>query len=311
MGICMILLLLFERGSCTHLLTAKISIIPIVHVLGFLLSLTSHLSLSLTHIYIIIQKIIARFSITPTPKVNLCDWPSFNGTGFDHFPQLKFFDLHAYDLEAMDEGLTFQQKEATRDDEEEVTASSPHPPPPPGAAADVESKSTGSKSPSSQSQSKSKGWTLGTAKSDPYCVIHTSPPQLKAAASDIKTETIMQALSPTWISEPVLSLKVAQAEPLRNASFQITVLDYDALNADDVIGSADFTFEEVIANKDANGIYSFERDCVFKGNIRGTICGKIEVNLPNFDGTFPHKGRCIDDKRLTLVPKPASCCTIS
>jgi hypothetical protein len=259
------------------------------------------------------KPIVARFGITPTAKTPTCEWPSYNGHGFDFFPQLKFFELRARDLEAMDEGLTLQQTEAkqksfmqakqasfaaqAKQQEEEAAAAGGG-----GGGDNVEEP---------KKAEKARGWTIGAAKSDPYCLIHTFPPKLKASPKDLKTETVMQALSPTWDAQPILSLKVANSEPLKNASFKISVIDYDALNADDVIGSAEFTFQELLEGQDEKGIFMFERDVVFKGNVRGIVCGKIEVNIPDFKGNFPHKNRCIDDKSLTVVTKPATCCTIS
>ena len=52
-------------------------------------------------------------------------------------------------------------------------------------------------------------WTLGAARSDPYVVVDTHPPELKAAlAHEVKTEVVTQELDPVWRAAPVLSLKV-------------------------------------------------------------------------------------------------------
>ena len=158
------------------------------------------------------------------------------------------------------------------------------------------------------------GWTLGIAKSDPYVVVSTFPPQLKAAAVAVRTETIGQTLNPRWESTPVLSLRAGDLPTLVSAGcVRLSVFDYDATSSDDLIGYVEFSMAELVASaaKATDGIVAFKRGVVGFGHVRGALSGKIEVNLPGPDGQFPHAKRCVDDSATLKAKPPAACCSIS
>lgn len=158
------------------------------------------------------------------------------------------------------------------------------------------------------------GWTLGIAKSDPYVVVSTFPPQLKAATVAVRTESITQTLNPRWETAPVLSLRAGDLPTLVSSGcVRLSVFDYDATSADDLIGYVEFSMAELVAlaAKATDGVVAFKRDVVGFGHVRGALSGKIEVNLPGSDGKFPHAARCVDDSVTLKAKPPAACCTVS
>ena len=192
------------------------------------------------------KPIIGLFSVLPTAK------PALLFGAQAALPQLKFFDLKARDLTAMDIGVTLQSR-----------------------------KVYGFTVP-----------TVGKAKSDPYVVAHCFPPDLRAAESDVRTKWIYQTLNPDWKETLMLSLRASSFATLSQCSVKLSVFDYDVGNAHDLIGSVDFSFEELeAAAAGANGgVFEFQRDIVGFGKVQGSLSGKIDVRIPTKDGTFPRKG---------------------
>jgi hypothetical protein len=219
---------------------------------------------------------------------------------------------------AMDEGLTLQNAALDLGD---CDAETPNPVGGCGAAAaGVDPLSSPAARPGGDTNARqdslhsSGAWTVGLAKSDPYVVVSAYPPQLKAAAAAVRTETKAQTLNPRWEAQPVLSLRAADFATLApTGGVRLSVFDYDAASADDLIGCVEFTFAELwaAAAKSSDGIVRFKRDVVGFGQLCGALSGKVEVNLPGPDGAFPYAARCVDDSATLKAKAPAACCAVS
>jgi hypothetical protein len=93
----------------------------------------------------------------------------------------------------------------------------------------------------------------------------------------------------------------------------LTILDHDTYGSHDVIGQVKFSFQELAAAAaEGGGIFAFERDVVHFGLVHGVLRGKIEVNIPAPDGSYPFAKRCIDDPCLESAPIASmGCCSCS
>mmetsp|Transcript_60463 Transcript_60463/g.121340 ORF Transcript_60463/g.121340 Transcript_60463/m.121340 type:complete len:698 (+) Transcript_60463:54-2147(+) len=295
------------------------------------------------------KPVLGRFSVFPTPKPgNLPTAPPFtNGPAgevppsspstrastsaaagnFPFFPQLKFFDLKAMDLTAMDTGVTLQKMpdktdnaaSTSMDDDDENGDDD-------GDAASVSGVSVAFTSAQvkpgfTAPPKRARGWTIAAAKSDPYVVVDTFPAALKAASAEVKTEVKRQVLNAVWDSAPVLSLRANSWEELREGGVRLTVFDNDVGSEDDVIGVVEFSFEEFASAADdetgvgvgGGGVVAFKRDVVNNGRLQGILTGKIEVNIPGPSGKFVHKSRCVDDTKILNARSgaPRQCCAVS
>ena len=212
------------------------------------------------------KPILGRFSVAPSPELQVVNQPTFlkikdefdsSGGGgggggaaaarpsaaeggaaegaevncFSHYPQLRFFDLSAEGLFALDVGLhimkkkkaeaaanasksdnataaaaaaTAAVKDGADEDEDDWEDDDSHGPP-----VEQPSSSGGSEGaarPAGKMVGRSAsirervapGWEIDIARSDPYVVVETHPPALSAAKRPVKTEVQWQTLDPTW-----------------------------------------------------------------------------------------------------------------
>ena len=270
------------------------------------------------------KPILGRFSVLPTPPLQVINQPTFIRTldesnsispntsaalstgdevdSFSHYPQLRFFDLSAEGLYALDVGVRIQKKKKNEKAAKSNADSS---------SVETAAADTTEAGEHAASSFISPGWVVGMAQSDPYALFETQPPELLAARQPVKTEVVFQTLEPAWKVTPVVSLRAKDYEGVSKGSIVVHLFDYDSVGKHDIIGQVKFSLQEIIegaaAALNGDGIFAFERDVVCFGIVHGVLRGKVEVNVPTPDGNFPFAKRCIEDPALK-APAPRSGC---
>lgn len=127
--------------------------------------------------------------------------------------------------------------------------------------------------------------------SDPYIVITTDPANLllyKGTLSNthegIKSSIIKHNLNPVWKETIDVALASIDLKNLcRNASFIVSVWDYDRSNADDLIGVMSIPIREVLRSNALDKPYVFNEVLHSNTEIMGKLSGSITVH-----GSFHH-----------------------
>jgi hypothetical protein len=124
--------------------------------------------------------------------------------------------------------------------------------------------------------------------SDPYIVISCNDPKLvHKNASIIKSDIIYHNLNPVWNDSLNVVLDICAADGIKHWNHLfMSIWDYDAVSADDLIGMVSFQLVDVMNklqracnNGDDSGSFAFKEILLANGREQGSIEGKVSFNL--------------------------------
>lgn len=238
----------------------------------------------------------ALISVEPSPPVQLLHSVP---TGMARFPQLKFFNLRAKGLAALDTGVVLTKQTLEEEEEEEE-----------------EPGSLGGSGKRRKRRTVRQSMRMERAKSDPYIIFKPHPPDLFLPHQrGLRTEHIRQTLDPVWRSEPLCSCRAGTYEELAKAHLTLQLMDFDVIGQHDLIGTVTLALADVCAAADSQeGLYHFTADVMRYSTKHGTLSGSVEVNTPGPSGEFRWHERLVEDHEggLTVANCGGTCsCTIS
>ena len=234
------------------------------------------------------KPVMARFSVVPTARYEFSDEGFKNPqTQSTVYPQLKFFDLRAYNLIASDVGFYVKRKSVGHLDLQD-----------------------------GEVRPRKGGLSIHKGKSDPYIIFLSNPSELflEAQRNRVHTRYKTQNLNPVWQDIVNVALRVKSYETFSEGHITLLIMDHDFGTADDPIGVVTLSLKEIAEAADSDsGIFEFERPVIYFGKHKGRLSGKIEVNMPGPSGDFKHIDRCKDTRSIKASTSLGCChnCTLS